>query len=170
MNHITSDEITAWIAGERTDAAEQHIRECARCAAEVMRVEKAVGMFCDSARRWSEQQKNVPIAAPRWSVGLRVACAAACLMVALLLLRTPGPARADVTRQFIELPFVAPLAPYERAQIQRMEIPVAALVAAGLPIREPDTGGMVRADVLVGQDGRAHALLLISDTDRRFIQ
>jgi hypothetical protein len=171
MNHMSSVEITGWIAGERTDAAERHVRQCAECAAEVMRIERAVGMFCYSARRWSEQPESAPMAAPRWKAGLRVACAsAACVVAALLLVRTPGPDRSDVPQQFIEVPFVAPLAPYERAQIQRMDIPVAALAAAGFPMRGPDTGGVVRADVVVGQDGRAHALRFLSDSDRSFLQ
>ena len=41
-----------------------------------------------------------------------------------------------------------------------MEIPVAALIAAGFNLGNLDPGGVVNADVLVSQDGRARAIRL----------
>jgi hypothetical protein len=43
-----------------------------------------------------------------------------------------------------------------------MELPVAALIAAGLQLRTADPGARAEADVVVGQDGRARAVRLIS--------
>jgi hypothetical protein len=63
---------------------------------------------------------------------------------------------------FVEIPYTVPLAPYERASVMRMEMPVAALIAAGLPVRTANTDGRAQADVLVGEDGRAHAVRVIS--------
>ncbi len=74
--------------------------------------------------------------------------------------------KPSVEIPFVEIPFVAPLAPYERAEVQRMDVPVAALVAAGFEVHVPDTAGTVQADVLVGQDGRAHAIRLIAEANR----
>jgi hypothetical protein len=63
---------------------------------------------------------------------------------------------------FVPIPYVAPLGVYERAEIVRMEVPVAALIAAGFPMRTSDPGARAQADVVVGQDGRARAVRLIS--------
>jgi hypothetical protein len=45
-----------------------------------------------------------------------------------------------------------------------MEMPAAALIAAGFEVHAPDAGAAVTADVLVGQDGRAHANRLVSNS------
>jgi len=63
---------------------------------------------------------------------------------------------------FVPIPYVSQLAPYERAEIVRMEMPVAALIAAGLPMQTADPGARAEADVVVGQDGRARAIRLVS--------
>jgi hypothetical protein len=65
---------------------------------------------------------------------------------------------------FIGLPYITQPSPYDRIQVVRMEVPVAALIAAGLPMQGADPGARVEADVVVGQDGRARAVRLISNT------
>jgi len=98
-----------------------------------------------------------------------IAAAVAAALAALVFLargpasRPPAQAAAE---PFVEIPFVAPLAPYERAEIQRMDVPVAALIAAGFEVHVPDPAGTVTADVLVGQDGRPHAIRLVSEVRR----
>ena len=78
----------------------------------------------------------------------------------------PVPIVAEDTQQseqpFVPIPYVAPLGAYERAEVVRMEVPVAALIAAGFPMRTTDPGARAEADVVVGQDGRARAVRLIS--------
>jgi hypothetical protein len=51
-----------------------------------------------------------------------------------------------------------------------MDVPLMALMAAGLEVHTNDAGGRVTADVLIGQDGRALAVRLvpISDAHRRY--
>jgi hypothetical protein len=49
-----------------------------------------------------------------------------------------------------------------------MDVPVAALIAAGLPMKVHDMGANASADVLVGEDGRARAVRLISVSDSGF--
>jgi hypothetical protein len=66
---------------------------------------------------------------------------------------------------FVPIPYIAPPAPYERVEVVRMELPVAALIAAGLTVRTADPGARVEAEVLVGQDGRARAVRLISNSN-----
>ena len=88
--------------------------------------------------------------------------AAACLVLAVLLL-APQPARPTARqRPFVAIPYVAPLAPYERPRVIRMDVPMTALMAAGFEVHVPDMAGAVPADVLVGQDGRALAIRLRS--------
>lgn len=65
-------------------------------------------------------------------------------------------------RPFMPIPYVLPPGPYERVEVVRMKVPVAALIAAGLPMRTADQGAQAEADVLVGQDGRARAVRLVS--------
>ena len=63
---------------------------------------------------------------------------------------------------FIAIPYTLPLDPRERVDVVRMDMPVAALIAAGLPVGMADPTGQVRTDVLVGQDGRARAVRLVA--------
>ena len=58
----------------------------------------------------------------------------------------------------MRIPYTAPPAPYERTQVMRMAVPVAALIAAGFEVHVADAGAAVPAEVLVGQDGRALAI------------
>ena len=79
--------------------------------------------------------------------------------------KRPAPAVSD---PFIPIPYTMPLAPYERAQVMQVDMPVAELIAAGLPISATDQGALARADVLVGDDGRARAVRVISIFERSF--
>jgi hypothetical protein len=47
-----------------------------------------------------------------------------------------------------------------------MEMPVAALIAAGLPLAISDPAAQAKADVLIGEDGRPRAVRLISISER----
>jgi hypothetical protein len=83
-------------------------------------------------------------------------------------LKPPAPLPAvsedvrDSEQPFVPIPYVVPLGAYERAEVVRMEVPVAALIAAGFPMQTADPGARAEADVVVGQDGRARAVRLIS--------
>ena len=59
---------------------------------------------------------------------------------------------------FLSIPYTVPLSPEEHTTVVRMEVPVAALIAAGFNVATPDPGGVIDADVLVSQDGRARAI------------
>lgn len=163
--HLSPDEIAQWISGERTADQERHLRECPPCAAEVDDMEQTLALFRESGKRWSDHwYAERPMPAPRLGLGTAVAMAA-CAAVCLVLLRpSPSPrvTASAADAPFVEMPYVAPLAPYERAEVVRMDVSVAALEAAGLDVHVPDTGATVLADVLLGQDGRAHAIRLVS--------
>jgi len=69
---------------------------------------------------------------------------------------------AEPEPPFYPIPYSTPLAPEEWTRVERMKIPVAALIAAGFRLIVPDPDAAVEADVLVSQDGRAHAIRPIS--------
>ena len=54
--HLSSDQIARWMAGERTASEEQHASQCAECGAELARMEAALALFRGSVREWSEQE------------------------------------------------------------------------------------------------------------------
>jgi len=68
---------------------------------------------------------------------------------------------------FMQIPYTIPLSPEERTTVVRMDVPVAALIAAGFTVSTPDPGGAVNADVLVSQDGRARAIRLSSKEEAK---
>jgi hypothetical protein len=174
--HLPEDEISRWVSGERTGETERHLRECAQCAAEVDGSAKVFALFRESGRRWSDHWYEERLApAPR--AGLRLAwtmatCAAICAVLCVVLLYPAPPQKSAEAGDapFLEMPYVAPLAPYERAEVVRMEVPVAELTAAGLEVHVPDTRATILADVVLGQDGRAHAIRLVSDRNRSITQ
>jgi hypothetical protein len=110
----------------------------------------------------------------RWASWMTVAGAAAAFLVAALILeqrpdqKPPTPTTfaaedaPEPEQPFIRIPYVTQPAPYERVEVVRMELPVTALIAAGFPMRSTEPGARVEADVMVGQDGRARAVRLIS--------
>jgi hypothetical protein len=126
-------------------------------AAPPLLVESAVMVEFDRAKR-SRQR--------RWAIQIG-AVAAAVVIVAVVTwqpAKVVAPVKGPVQeeRPFVAIPYVAPLAPYERAEVVRMSVPVAALIAAGLQVGVVDPGAQVVADVVVGQDGRARALRLVT--------
>ena len=100
----------------------------------------------------------------RFAWWIPAAAVAASLAIAVAVIHRPVAPPAASAEPFIEIPYIAPLAPYERTRIVRMDVPVSALIAAGFDMHAPDTGAALRADVLFGQDGRAHAIRLVSNS------
>jgi hypothetical protein len=157
--HLSDEQISNWLIGERTADAEAHLRECAACRGEIARMEETFALFRESLPLRGSEPSRDRRGAVR-PIRIAVALAASILSAALLFLRpapTPSPA------PFVAIPYVAPLAPYERTSVVRLNIPVAALVAAGFTVQGADPGATVSAEVIVGQDGRAHAVRLISN-------
>jgi len=96
----------------------------------------------------------------RW-LPAAVLAIAASLGVVGFLHDLPGrpapPPKTDVV--FTAIPYTIPPAPYERTTVVRMNVQVAALIAAGFHIPvAADASSMVAADVLLAQDGRAVAI------------
>jgi hypothetical protein len=159
--HLTSEEISEWITGERTPDIQDHVAACTLCRSEVDRLESAFWQFRDSGRRWSEHWYAAPAVryskaawSWRWLAGAG-GFVSATLLIALLAQR-PTPTLEE--EPFLQIPYVAPLAPYEQTKVMRMEVSATALKAAGFDVHAPELNGALTMDVLVGQDGRAHAM------------
>lgn len=78
------------------------------------------------------------------------------------------PKKTDVITPsgFVDLPWTAGLPAFESGEIVRMDIPLASLPSYGIDI-SPGTGkGPVEADVLIGQDGLARQIRLVTTSSR----
>ena len=170
--HLSEEQIATWLTGERTLDVERHVRECQECAGELAGTERAFTLFRESGRRWSEHwYTGIKVAPPavlhysivtrRWMLGSALATLA---FAGVMLIRSPAPLVRH-EELFTGIPFVVPPAPYERTSVVRMEVPVAALLSAGLRVPLADAAGSVPADVWIGQDGRALAVRLLHDSD-----
>ncbi len=101
----------------------------------------------------------------RFWIAAAGSAAAAVVVILAAMHRQPAAEQAPIAQTeqpFVAIPYVLPPAPYERVEVVRMRVPVAALIAAGLPMRTDDPAGQAEADVLVGQDGRPRAVRLVS--------
>jgi len=67
---------------------------------------------------------------------------------------------------FVQLPGAAALPAFESGEIVRMDIPVASLPTYGIDISSGAGSGPVEADILIGQDGFARAIRLVTTTSR----
>ena len=107
-----------------------------------------------------------------WLLPAAVALAASLIAVTVIGVHHPAPKvlyrkalqQQAVEEPFLQIPYTAPLSPYERTSVIRMSVPVAALIAAGYDVHSVDTGAELRADVLIGQDGRALAIRPITNS------
>jgi predicted anti-sigma-YlaC factor YlaD len=97
----------------------------------------------------------------RWIPAAAAAIAAALGMLAIVPRRLPPVEKRGQTG-FVEIPYLAPLDPHENATVVRIQIRVATLISVGYRVTaDPDV--IVPADVLVGEDGRAHAVRVPAD-------
>jgi len=117
----------------------------------------------DLEARLLEMLRERPGTRARATLPAWAAVAASILAAALLVHRMPRKLTA-AQAPFVQVPYVAPPAPYERVEVVHQTVPVAALIAAGFDVHVDDAGGSLPADVLVGQDGRVLAVRL--DTRR----
>jgi len=168
-------------SGARHPALDAHLAECAECsrfleqqralhsALASLAAETAATPVPDHLEgrvlaEFDAAAPSPPRPLRRWFPAAAAALAASLAAVWLLRAPAPAPHAAAVHRPsapFVQVPYVVPPAPYERIAVMRMDVPVAALIAAGFEVHVPDAGGAVRADVLVGQDGRTLAIRLV---------
>ena len=148
---------------ERLSSAMKQL--AAECADAQTPAEIEAALLGEFEREW-RRKKRLPVI---------IAGAIAASLLAFVAMEHPpfakhaAPAAPAAVEQseapFVPIPYLAPPAPYERIEVVRMQLPVAALIAAGVPVRTADPGARVEADVMVGQDGRARAVRLVSNSN-----
>lgn len=120
----------------------------------------------DAARR---QPSRVRVHARYWSISAALAIAAGVL-VAIAIGRGAArsinpsvlPSHPVAVGEFVPWPGARDLPPLESGELVRVDLPVSMLPALGmLPPATRQT--VVKADVIVGQDGLARAVRLVSD-------
>src|SRR6266853_3375738 len=96
--HLSSQEFSNWMVGERRADQEQHARECAQCSAEIERLEKVFSLFRESGQRWADhwylfrdRRSVAGQRSRRWGRPSFAASLATLVIVAVLLLRPPPP-------------------------------------------------------------------------------
>jgi len=104
--HLSSEQISRWMAGDCTPEADRHLRECPRCAAETARLKTLLGEFRSSVIARSALEKGAE-APERWaplapkrrftSGALRWKLAAAALAIAVIvpICKNSGERRRD---------------------------------------------------------------------------
>jgi hypothetical protein len=165
---------------EESARLEQHVQSCPACHAERTRfqeLDRDLGAYGELLSRQSPPRTDrlaslqPRVAAPKggvraailWIPQLAAALAAVLFLGVILVHRiSPGSSDEVASESFVPIPYVQPLDQYETATVMRMEVPVAALIAFGYKVDAGDPTAVVKADVLVGEDGRAHAVRVLS--------
>jgi hypothetical protein len=55
MTHLSSEQISAWILGERRPEVERHFNTCGRCREDIIHLQEGLLVFKQSMRDWAEQ-------------------------------------------------------------------------------------------------------------------
>jgi anti-sigma factor RsiW len=158
------------LAEEESARLEEHVQSCAACHAERARLQELdryLGAYAGVMTYQSQPRLTAPRggvrSAMQWLAHIAAALAALLLLGVILIHRIPSEKSAGVSEEsFVPIPYVQPLDPYATATVMRMEVPVATLIAFGYRMDASDLAAVVTADVLVGEDGRAHAVHVLS--------
>jgi hypothetical protein len=67
----------------------------------------------------------------------------------------------EITTEFIPLVQEGGFAQSEGTHLVRVELPRSALSSFGIPVNAEQSGGRVKADVLLGEDGTARAIRFV---------
>ena len=87
--HLSAEQTSQWMVGDRTPQLEQHLAECAECSAELARMESALRQFRAAMRepfhsvpvpQWREPATPAP-----WFSWPRLVLAAAALLILVAL-------------------------------------------------------------------------------------
>jgi len=167
------------LAPDQSEWLDAHLAGCAKCEAalsQLIEIDGQVSAWGQSVVRRSPPPPGArehldatlrSLPAPRerirWMPAAIAAIAAALLLATIAPQRKP-PAVSHTQGDFVAIPYLPPLDPHENTIVVRMNVRVAALIAAGYRVAaDPNT--TFPADVLVGEDGRAHAIRVVSEID-----
>ncbi len=173
----------AWVREAARDRAEAeaHARQCPECAAwleagrslDAVLREMAVEPMTTGPSRAVEiavMKEFARRGRRRWLTWAVPAAAAAMLVAGVFWPREPKlPPPAEVTEtvsSFIPVRYGAPVRPRETLQVMRMDLPRAELLRLGLPVGPENAHGMVKADVLLGEDGLVKGIRFVYGSQR----
>lgn len=151
------------------DAALLTLREQTLTLATPPTVETALlAAFAQQHPRQTEPRWLHRFALPRWNTGIGLASLAGAVLAALLVLATPAdrPATAqhatlDDGGDFFALVDAEHIALEAAPQLVETEVARTSLAALGVSLSPENAGELVRAQFLVGADGRPLALRLL---------
>jgi hypothetical protein len=162
---------SAWLDG--------HIKSCPACATALARFTEIDTDLINWGQRVTRKNPPPGIArellaaklgsvsdrpwAIRWIAALAAVIAAALVMAVIATHNKPP----EVSRErlpFVVIPYLPPLDPHENTTVVRLNLRVRTLLALGYRV-SADPDNIVPADVLVGEDGRAHAVRVLSKSD-----
>ena len=94
--HLSPEDFSEWIIGkpgERTPEREQHLRECAECAAELDRIQAPIALLRGAVREWSANEdrgsasiaERISMSRRSGGLWLRLAATAAALAVLIAI-------------------------------------------------------------------------------------
>jgi len=90
IEHLSAEEISQWMIGDRTPRLEVHVAECTACREELAELESTLSQFRGAVREWGADEPapawREPAAPGAWFSWPRLACA-----TALVLLMTAAP-------------------------------------------------------------------------------
>jgi len=166
-------ESMVWLAdGERLQSGlELHLESCRECRAaieEFLRMDRELKDW--GVRLDRPSTAAAPVAARTqfpWIPAAAIALATAVGVILMVNYKQTAVTQLTLMHEpskFRPIPYLAPLGPNENAQIVEMNLRVASLIAMGYRVAaDPDQ--VVPAEVLVGEDGRAHAVRVLGDID-----
>jgi anti-sigma factor RsiW len=60
--HLSSKQISKWIAGEQPAEVERHVQQCAKCSMELTRLHSRFAAFAQSVRGWAQHHEELTVA------------------------------------------------------------------------------------------------------------
>jgi predicted anti-sigma-YlaC factor YlaD len=162
-------EQSAWIRG--------HLETCTECRAArsaLVEMERELAGWAGhlSGRSPSPPDAREKLAARLAGPGRRAifwipaaaALLAAAVALAVIVPRKPAPPATREEAPLVAIPYLPPLDPRENATIVRLNVRVGTLLSMGYKF-DADPDRVVPADVLVGEDGRVHAVRVLAQTN-----
>jgi hypothetical protein len=159
---------SVWVDGHCVDcadcrAARNRFRALDQC---LLALGEPLAPSGDAAAARARLLAAIDHAPPARRTPLLLFPAAATLLAAaaLLMMWLPHPTArpaAVADTGFVPVPYLAPIASYERSFVVTTQMPVADLLAEGYTVAA-DPSSVVEADVLLGEDGMVHAVRLAS--------
>jgi anti-sigma factor RsiW len=85
IEHLSAEQISQWMIGERTPQQERHVAECDECRTELRQLETTLQQFRGAVREWSDSAApsawRQPASRGLWYSWPRLVLAAATLLI-----------------------------------------------------------------------------------------